>query len=510
MQSRNSLRPEFRIAVLLAALAVGDACLPCFFGRAEEPGTPSAPPKAKDANTSTMFGGTPSRNLVNTVDKNIPDDWSIENGKEKNLKWVAKLGNRAYGGPVIAGGRVFVATNNANPRNPNIKGDKGVIMCFRESDGTFLWQALHDLAKGINPEAMPEGIASTPAVEGNRVYYVSNGCEVVCLDTEGTPDGKGKVVWWLDMMKELDVYPHKMSNGSPLIAGDLVIVCTSNGVNDDNKVQSPKAPSLIAIDKNTGKVKWQDNSPGDKIVLGQWSNPAYALIKGKGQVIFGGGDGWLRAFEAETGKPLWRFNCNTRAARAGAKGDRNYLVSTPVVYDNKVYIGTGQEPSLGSGPADFWCIDPTKTGDVSPEDETGAANKNSAVVWHYGDAVDAQTEEITGRKYAFGRTVSTAAVVNDLVYIAEVAGFFHCLDAKTGKPQWLFDAKAEVWGSPYCVDNKVFLGTGDGEVHVFAAGKEKKALGKIEMDSGIFTAPVAANGVLYVMTSKNLYSITKK
>jgi outer membrane protein assembly factor BamB len=257
-------------------------------------------------------------------------------------------------------------------------------------------------------------------------------------------------------------------------------------------------------------VKWQDNSPGTKIILGQWSNPAYAVVNGKGQVIFGGGDGWLRAFEAETGKPIWQFDCNPKGAKAGAKGDRNYLVSTPVVYGDKVYVGTGQEPSLGSGPADFWCVDLTKTGDVSPQDENGAANKNSALVWHYGDAVDAKTEEETGRKYAFGRTVSTAAIANDRVYIAEVAGFFHCLDAKTGKAQWIFDAKAEIWGSPYYVDGKVYLGTGDGEVHVFAEGKAKKVLGKIEMDSGIFTPPVAANGVLYVMTSKNLYAIGKK
>jgi outer membrane protein assembly factor BamB len=499
----KSPRPLFHAVLVLAALPVGIVSLASFLSYTQ------GADQAKDAVTRSMFGATPSRNLVNTLDKNLPEDWSIE-GDKKHIKWVARLGDRAYGGPVVAGGKVFVATNNKNPRNPNLKGEKGVLMCFREADGKFLWQVVHDLAKGINPEALPEGIASTPAVEGNRVYYVSNGCEVVCLDTEGLPDGQAKVVWRLDMMKDLHVYPHKMSNGSPLIVGELVFVCTSNGVNDDNKVESPKAPSLIAIDKLNGKVKWQDNSPGDKIMLGQWSNPAYAVVNGKGQVIFGGGDGWLRAFDAETGKPIWWFDCNPKGAKAGAKGDRNYLVSTPVVYDNKVYVGTGQEPSMGSGPADFWCVDPTKTGDVSPEDEKGAANKNSAQVWHYGGTVDAKTEEETGRKYAFGRTVSTAAIMNDLVYISEVAGFFHCLDAKTGKPQWIFDVKAEVWGSPYSADGKVYLGTGDGEVHVLAQGKALKVLGKVEMDSGIFTPPVAANGVLYVMTSKTLYAIAKK
>src|SRR5207253_11322211 len=104
----------------------------------------------------TMFGGSVSRNFVNTFERNVPSDWSIEPGSEKKIKWSADLGSKAYGGPIIAGGKVFVGTNNKKPHNPRDvdKGskeplDKGIIMCFRESDGKFLWQAVHDkLAAG--------------------------------------------------------------------------------------------------------------------------------------------------------------------------------------------------------------------------------------------------------------------------------------------------------------------------------------------------------------------------
>jgi hypothetical protein len=58
------------------------------------------------------------------------------------------------------------------------------------------------------------------------------------------------------------------------------------------------------------------------------------------------------------------------------------------------------------------------------------------------------------------------------------------------------------------VDGKVYIGTGDGDVHVFAHGKEKKVLGKIEMEDAINSTPVACNGVLYVMTMKNLFAIS--
>src|SRR5438876_1155510 len=89
-----------------------------------------------------MWGGTHERNMINTVEKNIPDSWDVTTGK--NIKWVSQLGSQSFGNPVIAGGRVFVGTNNHAERQPKIKGDKGVVMCFRESDGKFLWQNVHD------------------------------------------------------------------------------------------------------------------------------------------------------------------------------------------------------------------------------------------------------------------------------------------------------------------------------------------------------------------------------
>src|SRR5262249_39657939 len=109
--------------------AACDACDACAVNMAEAPNGP---------NNWPMYGGTINRNMVNTTDKNIPASWSVEEGKTKSVKWVAALGSSAYGGPVISGGKVFVSTNNEIPRDPNLKGDKGVLMCFRESDGKFL------------------------------------------------------------------------------------------------------------------------------------------------------------------------------------------------------------------------------------------------------------------------------------------------------------------------------------------------------------------------------------
>ncbi len=135
-----------------------------------------------------MWGGTVQRNMVSPM-KNLPESWDVKSGK--NIKWKVQIGSTSYGNPVVADGKIFLGTNNANPRNPEIEGDKGVLMCFRESDGEFLWQAVSDkLDSGGDNDFPDQGVCSSPIVEGKRLYYVNNRAELVCLDTEGFLDGK--------------------------------------------------------------------------------------------------------------------------------------------------------------------------------------------------------------------------------------------------------------------------------------------------------------------------------
>lgn len=438
-----------------------------------------------------MWGGNPQRNMASAM-TGIPSTWNIQTGE--NIKWKASLGTTSYGNPVVADGKIFLGTNNDNPRNPEITGDKGVLMCFRESDGGFLWQAVSDkLEPGIDwPE---QGVCSSPAVEGKRLYYLSNRGELICLDTEGFTDGEndgpftdetyksptdGDIIWKLDMIKELGVVPHNMTASSPAISGDLVFVETSNGQDEDHEKIAAKAPSFIAVDKNTGKIVWQDNSPGERILHGQWSSPALGEVGGMLQVFFPGGDGILYGFEARTGKKVWTFDLNPKDAVWPKT--RNYVIGTPVFYNSKIFLAVGQDPENGQGIGHMYAIDPQKQGDLT---ETGR-------IWHYDK---------------IRRSISTAAIADGLVYIPDFTGFLHCLDIDTGKPYWTFDMLAAVWGSPLAVDSKVYLGDEDGDVVVLQAGKELKKLSEISMGSAVYSTPVAANGVLYIMNRSDLYAI---
>ena len=105
--------------------------------------------------------------------------------------------------------------------------------------------------------------------------------------------------------------------------------------------------------------------------------------------------------------------------------------------------------------------------------------------------------------------MSTPAIRDGLVFIADCGRTFHCVEAKTGKPLWTHEIKGEVWASPYVADGKVFIGTRSGDFYGFAASKEKKLIASIEMGDPISATTTAANGVLYVVTMRHLYAVRK-
>jgi outer membrane protein assembly factor BamB len=485
MRDSTRLRRSRRLAAaFLAALA---AALPSSAVRAGDPGGGDWP----------MWGGTPDRNMVSSM-KGLPTTWDV--ATKKNVKWVAALGSQTYGNPVVARGTVFVGTNNEAMRDPKQGGDRGVLMAFRESDGQFLWQNTHEkLAAGRVNDWPYQGVCSSPLVEGDRLYYVSNRGEVFALDVQGFRDGgendgpvtdekltgpeNADVLWRFDMMEEVGAFPHNMSNASPVSFGDLIYVSTSNGQDESHvHVPSPRAPSIIAINKNTGKLAWEDNSVGEKILHGQWSSPTVAKIGGVDQVMMGQGDGWIRGYEALTGKKLWEFDTNPKDSVWPKT--RNELISTPVVYDGIVYIANGQDPEHGEGVGHLYAIDATKRGDIT---ETGR-------LWHY--------EKIR-------RSISTPAIADGILYLPDFSGFLHAVDVKTGKEYWIHDMLAAIWGSALVADGKVYLGDEDGDVVVMQAGKEKKVLVETNMGSSVYSTPVPANGALFIANRNQLYALAE-
>src|SRR5215469_18574006 len=123
-----------------------------------------------------QWGQRFSRNMVSD-EKGLPDSFA------GSVKLSTALGDQSYGTPIVAGGKVLISTNNERPRDPRHQGDRGVLMCFDESDGRFCWQLVVPKMEDDPYLDWPKvGMASTPTVEGNRVYTLTNRGEVICLD----------------------------------------------------------------------------------------------------------------------------------------------------------------------------------------------------------------------------------------------------------------------------------------------------------------------------------------
>ena len=486
------------------------------------------------ADDQPQWGQRHSRNMVSS-ETGLADSFDPASGK--NIKWVVSLGTETYSTPVVAGGRVFIGTNNNNPRDPRHQGDRGVLLCLDEKDGSFCWQLVVP-KMGTDPylDWPRAGIVSPATVEGDRVYIVSNRGEVMCLDLNGQNNGndgpyedEGKnmtpggteplktaekdadIIWRFDIPAQAGVHQHDAAHSSILLDGEFLYVNTSNGL--DNRHQSvpePNAPSLIVLEKKTGRLAARDEEHiGPRIFHCTWSSPASGNVDGRRLVFFGGGDGVCYAFEAMQSAPaapalasqeaavverlrkVWSFDCdptgpkeNIGQYRGNHQEGPSNIKSMPVFHNNRVYVTAGGDIWWGKNQAWLKCIDAGKTGNIT----------NGGEVW----------------SYPLNRhCCSTVSIYEGLVFVADCSGVVHCVDAQTGKAYWTHQTKGEIWASTLVADGKVYIGTRERDFWILGASKDKKVISSIELDSPMAGSPVAANGVLYIATMRKLYAVKK-
>ncbi len=463
-------------------------------------GIKSGEPVASPVVPTPSVASHPPTTVVQTG--NPPVDWDTTTGR--NIVWSVELGNETYGRPVVAGDAVYVGTGNSMHMNPAFQEEAGVLMAFHASDGKFLWQDVAPrVERGLREFLLPS-TTSGPYVEGNRLYYVTAECQLRSLDTQGFRDGENNgpyrdelfqngdaadIVWQLDICGRLGVFPHEATNSEVLPVGDLLMVSTSNGQNEGHtRVPSPRAPSLIAVDKRSGEVVWRAVGAGGQVLHGQWSSPVAANVNGRIQVLFGGGDGWLRSYDAASGHEIWRFDGNPKDAlwlprpRVFSRGS---IVASPVFADGRVFVAMGLSPGHGNAPSLIYAISPNGQGDVT----------ESRLLW-------------TSREV--GRVVGTPIAKDGLLYVGDLGGTIHCLDAATGASIWKHETIDAIWGSLLLAGDRLYVGNEGGTMTVLRAGRRKQVLAQIEMDAPLYAPPALIGDALYVATANRLYLIATK
>jgi outer membrane protein assembly factor BamB len=471
-----------------------------------------------------QWGERWTRNQV-SGERHLPSAFNPKTGE--NLRWKVRLGSETHSTPIIADGRVYIGTNNGEPRDPRHTGDRGVLMCFDERDGHLLWQLVVPKREEDPFLDWPKsGIASPVTVEGNRVYVVSNRGEVLCLDPRGLENGNdgpfqeegrhmtpkaepalapgptdADILWATDLTAVAGIWSHDAAHSSILILGDHLYVNTGTGVdNTHKKIRTPDAPSLVVLDKRTGRLLARDQEHIAPLIFHcTWSSPSSARVGGRTMVFFAGGDGVLYGFEPYSGsstpdtvaalKAVWRFDLdpagpkqNVHRYNSNRRESPSNVYGMPVFDHGRLYVAGGGDLWWGKNEAWIKCLDVSHASDKSPP----------SLVW------SSPLEK---------HVLSTPAVYRGMVFIADCGRNVKCLEAATGRVLWSHETNGEIWGSPMVADGKVYIGTRRGDFWVFEAGREKKILSTVELGSPISGTVTAANGVLYVATMTDLYAI---
>jgi hypothetical protein len=220
----------------------------------------------------------------------LPDTF----GPAKNVIWKTEL-PAGHSSPVLTDDRLFVTAHTS---------DKLLVMCLDRKTGKILWQreaprAQQGRLQNVNGPASP-----SPVTDGSNVYVFFQDYGMLSYDRDG------KERW------KLPLGPFNMFYGfgaSPILVDDKVILPVD---------QDHPTSYLIAVDKNSGKVRWKVDRP---IVISGYSTPiVYQPKQGPKQIVIPESF-QLSAYSVADGKRVWWVRGLACEMKSIASQDGEYL-----------------------------------------------------------------------------------------------------------------------------------------------------------------------------------------
>jgi outer membrane protein assembly factor BamB len=379
-------------------------------------------------------------------ERGLPLEWS----ETRNVAWKSPIPGLGWSSPVVAGGRVWLTTasegttrdGRADRDSVSLRAIAFDVATGREVVNVELFRLRN--ARDINPK---NSFASpTPVIDGDRIF--------VHFGADGTAalSPSGDVLW----STKLPYESQHGAGGSPVVYGDfLILSCDGHD-----------AAFVIALDKQTGKVRWKTNrrEPADQA----YTTPLIIRVGDRDQVVSVGAFR-AAAYVPETGKEIWRVRY----------GDGFSNVPRPVYGHGLVYIATGfQQPTLLAVRADG-------SGDVT----------STHVAWEL--------------KRGAPLTPSPLLVGEEL-YILTDGGIASCLDARTGVVHWQMRLGGTYSASPVFADGRIYFLGEDGAASVLAPGKTFRRLGINRLDGAILASMAVSGGSLFIRTQSHLYRIVQR
>jgi outer membrane protein assembly factor BamB len=369
--------------------------------------------------------------------------------------WRVALPGAGASSPVLWGDKVFVTSaEEAQGRR--------YLLCLDAANGRTLWMRTYPFTR--HPKHQFNGYASsTPAVDEEQVYVLWTHPEQVSLYAL---DHQGKEVW----KRDLGSYqaPHG-GGGSPIVVGDVVIVALDQEPKGATPADGAGVESsfVIGLDRKTGDVRWK--RPFKSGTAAGYATPAvYQPAEGVFEVVCSGNGLGLGGLDPRTGEWNWLM--------PGVFKQR--CVASPVVADGRIY----QTEGTGGGEKSLVAVRP------------GAKQGGRAAEMAYRIPRDISY-------------VPTPLAYGGFLFCWGDAGIVTCLKAATGEVVTRERVGGTFFGSPVCVNGRLYAMNDRGEIVVVEASDTLKILGKSDLGEASQATPAIAGGRLYLRTASHLISV---
>ena len=407
-----------------------------------------------------QFRGT--RNTGIADGQNLPLTWTTA--------WQTPIPGLGHSSPIVWGDRVFLTTAiSSNPDSvfePVAKGPVDMrtdeaphqwhVYCLDRKTGTILWDRLaFEGAPRIHRHPHNSYASETPATDGKHlvVSFGSQGLYVYNFD--------GDLMWKKDLGV---IHSGKHNNpeytwgtaSSPAILGQNVIVLCD----------SLSDGYLAAFDLETGREVWR--TPRD--AHPSWSTPGIIEHGGSAEVVVNAAP-FIQSYDAATGKELWRLGPST-----------TNTTPTPVFGYGLIFVANGYNPIKP-----IYAVRPGSRGDLTLQN--GAAS-SSAIAW----------SDLRNGPY-----IATPLVYRGMLYVVSLNGILTTFEAKTGKMIYQKRiAPGSYSASPLGSDGRVYIGSEDGDLYVIKAGTEFEILVKKSFDEALMATPAIVDGMMLVRTQHHV------
>jgi outer membrane protein assembly factor BamB len=416
------------------------------------PLTDAADPARSDVSAWVHWRGPSGQGYSD--DTRVPLTWS----EKENVLWKTKLPGHGNSTPVVWGDRVFLTAASK-------AGEDRYVLCVRVKDGEVLWQQTAATKAQDGKSHIQNGYASPSCTtDGKHVYAFFGTPGLFCYDMEG------KLIWKHTFGKFISDAGWGTA-ASPFLYDDLVIQNCDN----DGKEAGDAPQALVALDKESGKVRWTTLRN-----MGRgFSTPRLIPVAGGRVDLVLNGPLGVVGYDPKTGKERWR------STRNDGKDQMRFGEPIPVNDANTLFVLSGR-------PGPWQALKLPDSGEVS---------KTNLI--------------FTGERKGH-RDVGSPILWEGLVYQADNKGFLSCYDLKSGKE--LFNERisqnGKAQGSPVALRGKLLFALDDGETVVIEPGRSLKVAGRNRLGNGTAfdfgASPAIVDGRMFLRSQSYLYCIGEK